>query len=89
MIWGLSGTGEARQQRALRLIGVGFAALAVHLRVRSTWVPAAGHPPRHAPPGTGWTAVTAVGWWWADPAVGYGLVHYAVREVREIFTGSC
>ncbi|MDR2987400.1 MAG: cation transporter, partial [Nocardiopsaceae bacterium] len=27
----------------------------------------------------------AVGWWWADPAAGYVLVFYAVREVREIF----
>jgi divalent metal cation (Fe/Co/Zn/Cd) transporter len=27
----------------------------------------------------------ALGWWWADPAAGYVLVFYAVREVREIF----
>jgi divalent metal cation (Fe/Co/Zn/Cd) transporter len=27
-----------------------------------------------------------LGWWWADPAAGYVLVYYAVREVREIFT---
>ena len=26
-----------------------------------------------------------LGWWWADPAAGYVLVFYAVREVREIF----
>jgi divalent metal cation (Fe/Co/Zn/Cd) transporter len=26
------------------------------------------------------------GWWWADPAAGYVLVYYAVREVREVFT---
>ena len=25
------------------------------------------------------------GWWWADPAAGYVLVYYAVREAREIF----
>jgi len=29
----------------------------------------------------------ALGWWWADPAAGYVLVYYAVREVREIFFG--
>ncbi|MGW4981882.1 cation transporter [Streptomyces mirabilis] len=135
VIWELSDTGEARQRRALRLIGVGFAALAVYLLVQSTWVLAAGHHPRHSPLGIGWTAVTAVvmfalaagkartgaaldnpvlktegrvtlidgllaaavllgltlntavGWWWADPAAGYVLVYYAVREVREIFTG--
>jgi len=27
----------------------------------------------------------ALGWWWADPAAGYVLVFYAIREVREIF----
>ena len=27
----------------------------------------------------------ALGWWWADPAAGYVLVYYAVREVRKIF----
>ena len=27
----------------------------------------------------------SLGWWWADPAAGYVLVFYAVREVREIF----
>jgi divalent metal cation (Fe/Co/Zn/Cd) transporter len=25
------------------------------------------------------------GWWWADPAAGYVLVYYALREVREVF----
>jgi divalent metal cation (Fe/Co/Zn/Cd) transporter len=29
---------------------------------------------------------TALGWWWADPAAGYVLVYYAVREMREIFS---
>ncbi|MCK7627275.1 cation transporter [Streptomyces sp. RS10V-4] len=27
------------------------------------------------------------GLWWADPAAGYVLVYYALREVREIFLG--
>ena len=36
VIWELSGTGEDRQRRALRLIGVGFALLAVYLLVQST-----------------------------------------------------
>jgi divalent metal cation (Fe/Co/Zn/Cd) transporter len=26
---------------------------------------------------------TALGWWWADPAAGYVLVYYGVREARE------
>lgn len=135
VVWELSGTGEARQRRALKLIGVGFAALAAYLLVQSTWVLAVGYHPHHSPLGIVWTAVTAcvmfalaagkartgaaldnpvlktegrvtlidgllaaavllglvlsavVGWWWADPAAGYVLVYYAVREVREIFTG--
>lgn len=28
------------------------------------------------------------GWWWADPLAGYLLVFYALREVKEIFSGS-
>jgi len=28
----------------------------------------------------------ALGWWWADPAAGYVLVYYAIREVWEIFS---
>lgn len=134
VVWELSGAGEARQRRALRMIGVGFALLAVYLLVQSTWALAADYHPRHSPLGIGWTAVTAavmfalawgkartgaaldnpvlrtegrvtlidgllaaavllglvlnstVGWWWADPAAGYVLVYYAIREVREIFS---
>lgn len=26
------------------------------------------------------------GWWWADPAAGFVLVYYALREARHIFT---
>jgi hypothetical protein len=26
------------------------------------------------------------GLWWADPLAGFVLVHYAAREVREIFS---
>ncbi|KOV68800.1 cation transporter [Streptomyces sp. MMG1121] len=136
VIWELSGTGEARQKRALKLIGGAFALLAVYLLVQSTWVLAAGFHPDSSPLGIGWTAVTAavmfalafgkagtgaaldspvlttegrvtlidgllatavlvglvlntwLGWWWADPAAGYVLVYYALREAREIFTGA-
>lgn len=135
VIWELSGTGEARRKRALRLIGVGFALLALYLLTQSTLVLVAGFHPHRSPPGIAWTAVTAavmfalaggkartgaaldnpvlntegrvtlidgllaaavlvglvlnttLGWWWADPAAGYVLVYYAVREVREIFFG--
>ena len=38
VIWELSGTGEDRQRRGLRLIGFAFAALAAYLLVQSTVV---------------------------------------------------
>ena len=55
----LSGTGEERQRRGLRLIGYAFAALAVYLLVQSTVVLASGYHPHHSVPGIIWTAVTA------------------------------
>jgi divalent metal cation (Fe/Co/Zn/Cd) transporter len=133
VVWELSGSGEARRRRALRLIGIGFAALAAYLLVQSTLVLVTGFRPHHSPLGIIWTAITAVamfglavgkvrtgtaldnpvlrtegrvtlidgvlatavlaglvlnsaaGWWWADPAAGYVLVAYALREVVAIF----
>ena len=35
---------------------------------------------------TGLALNAALGWWWADPAAGYVLVYYAVREARDIFS---
>lgn len=59
VIWELSGTGQERQRRGLRLIGFAFAALALYLLVQSTVVLAAGYHPRHSALGIIWTAVTA------------------------------
>jgi len=59
VVWELSGTGEDRQHRALRLIGFAFAALALYLLVQSTAVLIAGYHPRHSVAGIAWTAVTA------------------------------
>jgi divalent metal cation (Fe/Co/Zn/Cd) transporter len=60
VVWHLSGSrDEARQRRALRLIGVAFAGLAAYLLVQSTVVLAIGHHPRHSPLGIAWTAATA------------------------------
>jgi divalent metal cation (Fe/Co/Zn/Cd) transporter len=59
VIWELSGTGEDRQRRALRLIGSAFAALALYLLIQSTGVLIAGYHPRHSVLGIAWTAVTA------------------------------
>jgi len=60
VIWELSGTGEQRQRRGLRLIGTAFAALAAYLLVQSTVVLATGYHPRHSVPGIIWTGATAV-----------------------------
>src|SRR5579863_1676520 len=59
VVWELSGTGEDRQRRGLRLIGYAFAALAMYLLAQSTLVLAAGYHPRHSVLGIAWTAVTA------------------------------
>jgi divalent metal cation (Fe/Co/Zn/Cd) transporter len=60
VIWELSGTGEERQRRGLRLIGYAFAALAAYLLIQSTVVLVTGYHPRHSPLGIAWTAVTAL-----------------------------
>ena len=59
VVWELSGTGQARQRRALALIGAAFGLLAIYLAVQSSWVLAAGDRPRHSMAGIGWTAATA------------------------------
>jgi divalent metal cation (Fe/Co/Zn/Cd) transporter len=60
VLWELSGTGEDRQRRALRLIGAAFLALAAYLTAQSVVVLAAGYHPGRSPLGIAWTAVTAV-----------------------------
>lgn len=60
VIWELSGAGEHRQRRALRLIGVAFAALALYLAVQSTAVLVTRYHPAHSLAGIAWTAITAV-----------------------------
>ncbi len=60
VLWELSGSGEERQHRALRLIGAAFLALAAYLAVQSAVVLANGYHPRHSTLGIMWTAVTAM-----------------------------
>ena len=50
--------GEARQQRALRLIAASFIALAGHLPVQAGVVLATEYHPRHRSLGIAWTALT-------------------------------
>ncbi len=60
VIWELSGTGEARQRRALRLIDYAFAILALYLLIQSSWALISGHRAAHSPVGIIWTAITAM-----------------------------
>lgn len=59
VLWELSGTGEARQRRALRLIGFAFIALATYITIQSTIVLATRYHPEHSLLGIAWTALTA------------------------------
>jgi divalent metal cation (Fe/Co/Zn/Cd) transporter len=59
VLWELSGTGEDRQRKALRLIGFAFIALALYIAVQSTVVLVAGFHPKHSPVGITWTALAA------------------------------
>lgn len=60
VIWELTGTGEQRQRRALRLIGMAFMLLAAYLLVQAIVVLLAGHRATPTPGGAGWTAATAL-----------------------------
>ena len=59
VLWELSGAGEARQQRALRLIGGAFVALAIYLLAQSSIALLTGHHATHSTLGIVWTAMTA------------------------------
>lgn len=60
VLWELSGTGEARQRRALRLIGLGFLGLAGYLAIQTVVVLVRGDHPHDSPAGIAWTAITAI-----------------------------
>lgn len=57
--WELSGTGDDRQRRALRLIAAAFLTLAAYLTVQTVIVVITGYHPGHSPLGIAWTAITA------------------------------
>lgn len=60
VLWELADVSLARQQRAMRMIGSAFVALAIYLAAQSTFVLAVGFRPHHSPLGIEWTAVTAL-----------------------------
>jgi divalent metal cation (Fe/Co/Zn/Cd) transporter len=59
VLWDVSGTGEDRQRKALRLIGVGFILLSAYIGVQAVIVLVTGYHPGHSTLGIVWTAVTA------------------------------
>ena len=82
VIWELSGAGEERQRRGLRLIGYAFAALAVYLLVQSTVVLVTGYHPRPSVLGMAWTAVTAAAMFalaWGKARTGRALGNPVLR----------
>jgi divalent metal cation (Fe/Co/Zn/Cd) transporter len=82
VIWELSGAGEERQRRGLRLIGYAFAALAVYLAVQSTVVLVTGYHPRPSALGMAWTAVTAAAMFalaWGKARTGRALGNPVLR----------
>lgn len=60
VVWELSGTGQQRQRRALRLIGAAFAGLGLYLAVQSTVVLITQYHPAPSPAGIAWTGITAL-----------------------------
>ncbi len=60
VLWELSGTGAARQRRALRLIGVAFIALAVYLTAQSAIAIITAHHASQSIAGIAWTGITAL-----------------------------
>lgn len=60
VIWELADVAQTRHDRALRMIGAAFAALAIYLAVQSTVVLVVGYRSHHSPIGIVWTMVTAL-----------------------------
>jgi divalent metal cation (Fe/Co/Zn/Cd) transporter len=60
VIWELSGTGEERQQRALRFIAWAFVLLAIYLTIQASVALSVGYRAGHSITGIVWTAITAL-----------------------------
>ena len=82
VVWELSGTGEARQRLALRLIGCAFLVLAAYLAVQGAIVLVAQVEPHPSRLGIAWTAVTALVMFalaWGKGRVGAALVNPVIN----------
>ena len=58
VVWQLNDTGGAREERALRLIGIAFIALAVYIAAQAAYTLITTSRPEHSTLGIVWTAVT-------------------------------
>src|SRR5471032_3116122 len=76
VVWELGNISEARQHRALRLIGAAFMVLATYILIQSVVVLAAGYRPHPSVLGIGWTGVTL--------AVMLGLAYGKARTGRAL-----
>lgn len=61
VVWQLKGVAQAREARALRIIGVAFLVLAAYIAAQSSYVLAAGFRPHHSLAGIVWLALTVAG----------------------------
>jgi divalent metal cation (Fe/Co/Zn/Cd) transporter len=76
VVWQLRGAAERREQRALRIIGWAFLALAAYIAAQSAYTLAAAAKPHHSPVGIAWLAATVV--------VMLGLAAGKARTGREL-----
>ena len=60
VVWELTEASSAREERAMRLIGVGFVALVLYLIAQVTYTFVSGGRPAVSPLGIAWTAMTFV-----------------------------
>lgn len=58
VVWQLKGLHQAREQRAMRIIGIAFLLLAALIAVQSSVVLATAFHPQHSPLGIAWLALT-------------------------------
>lgn len=82
VVWELTGTGESRQRRALRLIGGAFALLALYLLVQGAAVLLVRHRAGHSAAGIVWTALTAMAMFslaWGKARTGAALGNVVLR----------
>jgi hypothetical protein len=60
VVWQLKGAGDARERKALRVIGIAFVLLALYIGAQSIYVLAAGFRPHQSRLGIAWLALTAL-----------------------------